>query len=250
MPDNMDYQLDHDLLELEAQLALLVPCAVPAELAASVSAELDHALVDATVDLTDAELKELEAHLELLSPTGLSTDVLMRMTEAMDRWHEHVPVEEKLVQFEQAEAVPAQVERTHAATKSGFNIYAAAAAVALLGAAAAIVMPKLNQNTNSGIASGHATSQPSSDIDSTTTPAVGATDVFSDTNDAWLVPDSLSHNVTHTSDAGVLMSRDNVPHRRIRIDYVDRVIVLDKDGREIEINRPGVQYMLIPVQTN
>lgn len=251
MPDNMDYQLDRELLELEAQLASLVPSAVPADLAASVSAQIDQSLIDAAVDVHDAELKDLEAHLGLLAPAGMSTEVLSRMTEAMDRWHEHVPVEEKVVPFGQKDSKQDSASSIRAARKSGSNnMYGAAAAVALLGAAAALVLPNWKQDDDPALVSGGSATEPALDTFSSTAPIASALDVTVEDGDAWLVPNSLSHNVTHTSDAGVLMSRDNIPHRSIRIDYVDRVIVLSEDGREIEINRPGVQYMLIPVQTN
>ena len=250
---NMDNQLDRELLELEAQLASLVPSAMPTELASSVSAQVDHSIIDASVNVHDSELKDLEAHLELLSPTGLTTDVLSRMNNAMDRWHEYVPVEEKVVPFGQSEPTQEAVHSSQATKQSNSRMYAAAAAVALLGAAAALVIPNLNQNTGSGsgLASGGNTAEPSSNgIATYPAPEIGAVDVLSENNEAWIVPNSLSHKVTHTSDAGVLMSRDNIPHRRIRIDYVDQVKILRLDGREIEIDRPGVQYMLIPVETN
>lgn len=251
MPDNMDYQLDSELLALEAQLTELVPCVVPAELAAAVSSGVNHALIDTSQDLHKEELNELENHLELLSPAGLSQDVLSRMTEAMDRWHEHVPVDDKVLLFEQPASVPAPVQKPKEVAKSGSNMYAAVAAVALLGAAAALMVPKLDQTSTSAVASGNTTIQPLLGLSSDAVTNMDIVeDTLSNTSDVWLVPDSLSHNVTNTSDAGVLMSRDNVPHRRIRIDYVDRVTVLNKEGREIEINRPGIQYMLIPVPTN
>lgn len=245
----MEYPLDDTLLELESQLSALVPCAPSSTFTERVDAEVNHSLIDASIDVHDAELKDLEAHLGLLAPAGMSGDVLTRMTEAMDRWHEHVPVEEKIVPI--GENVAQELKEQASSSKpANVSMFSAAAAVALLGAAAALVMPHFNNSSSM------ATSGSGAASNSQGAPAIfsgassNAVDVSNVPSDTWVVPDSLSHNVTQTSDAGILMTRDNVPHRSIRIDYIDRIKVLDEDGREIEINRPGVQYMLIPVQTN
>ncbi len=248
MSDNMDYQLDQELLELEAQLASLVPTALPAEVTDAVSTQIDQSLIDAAMEVHDAELKDLEAHLELLAPAGISSDVLSRMSEAMDRWHEHVPVEEKVVSFDSSEPVLETSNNGDTTRKSGLNIYAAAAAVALLGAAAALVFPGWSQSTNTQLVS--AEEPPRELIATTPVPAIGDVDVVADNQYSWPVPDSLSHKVLNAQDAGVVMSRDNIPHRNIRIDYIDRVKVLDQNGRVIELNRPGVRYILLPVKTN
>lgn len=248
MSDHMEHSLDQELLDLESQLASLVPSAMPGELVARVESAIDHSLIDAAVEMNDAELGDLETHLGQLAPAGLSGDVLSRMVRAMDRWHEFVPVEEKVVPFGASKQPSADQEQTKQKS-ANYSMYAAAAAVALLGAVAALVMPQLNQTNTVAIAGEN--TQPSQDVSSSDDLGnIHAVDVKNAPRDAWLVPDSLSHKVTNTRDTGILMTRDNVPHRSIRIDYTDQIKVLDEDGREIEITRPGVQYVLIPVQTN
>ena len=239
---------DSDLMDLEAQLALLVPSAIPRDLIDRVNAEVDLPMIDAAMNVDDSELVDLEERLGTLSPSSLSPDVLTRIAEAMDKWHEHVPVEEKVVAFNQLEeaAPKQQIERT--SKLANFRMYSAAAAVALLGALAAVVLPTWENEATPTVA----TTDSVESFNNTSLPVQSASrvNISTEASNAWLVPDSLSHKVTHTSDAGVIMSHDNIPHRSIRIDYVDGIKVLDEDGREIEINRPGVQYMLIPVETN
>ena len=247
----MEDQLDPELLALETQLASLVPSALPSTVIELVHDEVNLSMIDAATDVHDAELKDLEEHLGILSPAGLPTDVLARMSQAMDRWHEHVPVEEKVVPFGKSKKPDhLQEEIRSAKTSSSSSMYAAAAAVALLGAATAIFFPVWNNKETPMLTSGERDLVTGPDITASAIPLGNKVDISTELPNAWLVPDSLSHNVTHTTDAGVLMTRDNIPHRSIRIDYVDRIKVLAEDGREIEINRPGVQYMLIPVQTN
>ena len=75
-----------------------------------------------TRDTMDDELRAIEDQLEQLSPTAMPDDMLARMEAAMDRWHESVPVEEKIVAFE-----PIQQEKGRLRL---FNTWASAAAVA------------------------------------------------------------------------------------------------------------------------
>ena len=239
---------DSDLMDLEAQLALLVPSAIPRDLIDRVNAEVDLPMIDAAMNVDDSELVDLEERLGTLSPSSLSPDVLTRIAEAMDKWHEHVPVEEKVVPFNQLEEAAPKQQIERPSKLANFRMYSAAAAVALLGALAAVVLPTWENEATPTVA----TTDSVESFNNTSLPVQSASrvNISTEASNAWLVPDSLSHKVTHTSDAGVIMSHDNIPHRSIRIDYVDGIKVLDEDGREIEINRPGVQYMLIPVETN
>lgn len=252
MSDHIEFQLDAELLELESQLASLVPSSITAE----TTMRMEDAMHNALEQKHDEELQDLETHLGQLAPAGISSDMVTRMAEAMDRWHEYVPLEEKLVPFGDREESTSEKSKgfTHGRKSSGYGMFAAAAAVALLGAAAALIMPHMNEPSAGGTVAdtGISTDQPSVPpravvMDSRNLHSV---DVTNAPRDAWVEPGSLSHNITNTVDAGVMITRDNVPHRSIRIEYVDRIKVIDEEGREIEINRPGVQYMLIPVKTN
>lgn len=232
-----EHELTSELLELEQQLQSLVPSSVSQDLFVSMEQSMNNAGGEASS--IPGDFDNLEVHLEQMAPASMPMDMLDRMERAMDRWHEQVPVEEKVVQFGEDES---ELESTR--KQSGGGMLAAAAAVAMLGAVTALVMPHLfkesDSNINTPIASNHDVS-----VDSQASVVSHV-----EPRDAWLVPDSLSHNVTNTSDRGVVLSDDNIPHRCIQVDYVDRVKVMDDEGREFEIKRPGVRYMLLPVETN
>lgn len=241
-------KLTPELLEIERQLSALEPCALSEDLVARVEKS-----VHISTGAEDAELAELEQHLGHITPAAMPSDMISRMARAMDRWHEYVPVEEKIVEFgEQAlegavdsgtdsgagKITPGHSRRGHSA-----GMLAAVAAVALFGAVSALVMPHFHHPTSPGNGVVASVDSKSSDDDVRVTSKVQP-------RDAWLVPDSLSHKVTSTSDRGVVMTRDNTPHRCIRVEYTARMIVLDEDGREIEIKRPSIDYMLLPVETH
>ncbi len=231
MPFTSKPDLTAELRELERQLADLVPCALPEDLLVRMEASANHA--PPAMD-EDGSLDQLEAHLGQLAPATMPMDMLGRMARAMDRWHEHVPVEEKVVSFGTGNPAPAR--RPFSA-----GMLAAAAAVAVLGAATALVLPRyLDPAQSTG---GLATAD-----DSLIEPEFAVTSMV-EPRDAWLLPGSLSHKVTHTSDRGIVMTRDNTPHRCVRVDYIDRIKVQDEEGREIEIERPSVDIMLLPVET-
>ena len=196
--------------------------------------------VGAEITPAAAEFDDLEIHLEQMAPASMPEDMLGRMVRAMDRWHEHVPVEEKVVPF--GENADAQNLNQKSGRKAyGGGMIAAAAAVAMLGAVAALVLPRVmnsSESNNSVVVVGDDSIGGSNSMGS----------VVNQPHDAWLVPDSLSHNVTNTRDQGVVMSRDNTPHRCIRVDYINKMKVQDDEGREIEIERPGSNYMLLPVE--
>ena len=77
----------------------------------------------------DAELNKLEEELKKLSPQGMPDDMISRLDSAMARWHEHVPVEEKIVSLN-----PEPAEST-----GNWLGWRSVAAVAVMGAAVALV---------------------------------------------------------------------------------------------------------------
>ncbi|MBT8037743.1 MAG: hypothetical protein KJO21_09380 [Verrucomicrobiae bacterium] len=222
--------LSAELQELENQLANLVPNAVPDDLFARIGQPVNH---DPQSMPPESDLDALEEHLGQLAPSSMPMDMVGRMTRAMDRWHEHVPVEEKVVSFGVEKSTPVR-------RKWDRSLLAAAAAVAMLGAVSALVLPRfVNPAHAEGVVLNDAPAM---------TPDFSITSVV-EPRDAWLLPDSLSHKVVNTTDRGVVMTHDNTPHRCIRVDYVDRMVVQDEQGREIEIIRPSVDIMLLPVET-
>lgn len=236
---NTDHELPEDLLDLERKLHGLLPVDISSELFLRLETSMigNEDQTSATVE----SFEKLEIHLEEITPATMPSDMIDRMARAMDNWHEQVPVDEKLVAFNEG------LGRKKKARKSyGLGMWGAAAVVALLGALSALVIPNLSQDAKPVIANTVVTTEAGTSRAQVNSAApVTASSMVNNTR---LVQDSLSHKVTNTSDQGVVLSGDNIPHRCIRVDYTDRVVIESKDGRQMEINRPGVEYILIPVE--
>lgn len=241
----MEYRLDEDLRSLEAQLRSLTPKSLsdPAlqrmEKIMEQSGDLplldSESATESMMDLTDVEMC-----LSQMAPAALSNDVLTRMTRAMDNWQDT----SAQTQETESDNVLQLTQKSRPARRgSSRGMFAAAAAVALMGAIAALTLPSLQKNSSSSV-----TAQQTPDGHGQASGAV-LSDSPVDPN-AWMASDGLSHKVTNTSEKGIILSRDNTPHRCIRVDSMEKLKVKDSNGREIEIMRPTVNYMLIPVETN
>ena len=231
---NTDHELPEDLLDLEQQLHELLPVNISSELFLRLETSMigNEGEISATVE----SFENLEIHLENITPASMPSDMIDRMARAMDNWHEQVPVDEKLVAFNEGLGREKKTRKSY-----GLGMWSAAAAVALLGAFSALVMPNFTQDAKTVVTA--ETGKNAMQINS-----ANLVTASSMANNARLVQDSLSHKVTNTSDQGMVLSGDKVPHRCIRVEYTDRVVVEGKDGRQMEINCPGVEYILIPVE--
>lgn len=242
----MEHSLDDDLRAIEAQLAELAPQTMPGDLLARMDRLMggweDSKSVLTVVDSEeDHELKILEGQLSQLSPVALPDEMLSRMTHAMDRWQDHASEEGNVVSIHhQSPSAPRVFNK---------GMLKAAAAVALLGAASALLMPPLTSNHDKPTSmAGRSGSPSTSGLNSSTAHQVSSLPVspyFS-----GMGGDHLSHQVTRTSDGGVVFASDNKPLRCIRVDYIDSIKGKDAEGRDIEIKNPGVDFMFIPVETN
>ena len=226
--------LPPELVEIENALSNLVPSALSPDLVDELAGSLDD---QSDVCLDDEGLNDLERHLDQISPTTMRTDVLARMIKAMDSWHEHVPVEEKVVAFKGQ-----QTDQPELLSKSSRGMWAAAATVALLGAVTALMLPVLSPGDGDSV------------VENQVPVNSGSPDLYalgkSDTGSALVASDTLSHRVINTADRGIVMSGNEMPHRCIRLDGMETIKLEDENGREVTIDRPSVQYVLIPVHTN
>lgn len=109
-----------------------------------------------------------------------------------------------------------------------FNI-AAAAAVALLGALTAFMIPGGKNNENGNF-------QASNSNHVSTIPATNP----------HLAPASFGHNLSETRDAGVIWRGKNQPHRVIRLTYADMVTMKNEKGESYQVERPRYEYVIIP----
>ena len=234
MIENSQHKLNAELQQLENQLSELTPVALSEDFFMDLCVA-----VESVGDVYENDIETLEKQLGLTSAVALPDDMLLRMANAMDRWHQDLPVEEKVVSFgteDRTDHTELQAEKVSHWAK--WRNYSAAAAVALLGAVTALVAPNIGQVESS--------SPTFADVG-----VVPIDTIFSEVpRDAWLVPDSLSHSIVNTTENGVVMSEDNKPQRWIQIEYIDRARFIDDHGREIEVEYPGTDMMLVPIEVN
>jgi hypothetical protein len=246
----MEHNHDDKLRAVESELSHLSPHTLPSDLIARMEKELspwgeqeDAAFVADGVCVVDAGLNELEIHLTQMSASAMPDDMLSRMAEAMDRWQDE---SEKV-----GKVVPIQDEPRSIRRIFSGGMLSAAAAVAVLGAVAALAWPQVG----SGISSGNTVASedaPAPVVTNSGTLNSGSLVSMGEpvAHQESVIPGTLAHKVTRTQDKGVIFSSNNIPHRCIRVDYIDRIKAKDAEGREIEIKTPGVDFMLIPVETN
>ena len=209
--------MTHDPNFLEAQLRELHVRALDEALLSRLEAAADGTLTT----LSHQEIR-FEAVLRKTSPARLSPDFMAQLEAIV---HE-VPfaVNEKIVLFPKANtAVPHRRQRP---------LWGAAAAVALIGAITALLMP-------AGKTSDKLISQVTQVSSPVARPASGN-----------FVPASFDRGVSEVHDEGVVWKSNNQPHSLVRVVYKDKITLRDKQGRTFQVEQPRVEYMLVPAKTN
>lgn len=180
----------------------------------------------------DEELREIEDQLEQLSPAAMPDDMFARMEQAMEKWHEHVPVEEKVIPFE-----PVQKDRGGLRV---FNTWASAAAVALIAAASFVVF------------NGGDESEPTiaNSLPLTTDPIA---QVVPAQNVAGVVPASnteFDSSVTRASKDIITYDAKGRPMRVMQVEFEDEVTVRGRDGKTYKVKQPRIEYYAVPVEVH
>jgi hypothetical protein len=211
-----------DYQELEAQLKALRPVAPSPEFADRLAAIGRRATGPLTADET-----ALEASLRALTPAPLSDELERSILDRTSR------VGAKVISLPTA----------HPTRRWGRLALPAAAAVALLGAATALLVPTGPRGgTAPGITahhSGHNTaSQPPAASPQRSVPLPALAPRF--------VPAGLDSRLRQANDEGVIWTAPDQPHRVLQVIYNDRVTVMDQDGRTYPVERPRVEYILLP----
>jgi hypothetical protein len=202
-----------------------------------------------------------EQHLRNLNPAGLDGDFLARLTASAEGTLTNLLEDEAAFENQLRAIAPRTIPASlHAsllvtlgdspfavddkillfnkptagscATGKGRNTFrfnlAAAAAVALLGAIAAFMVPTetaQEQSVDTGDAP-ESFSAPFAPVPSLVAP--------------------INRNLSDTRDEGVVWRGKNQPHRVLRLTYMDQVTVLDADGNPVTEQRPRVEYIIIP----
>lgn len=208
--------MNSDLSSLEAQLRELR--AVPLD--DVFLARLEEAAGGSLAVLTPAE-ERFEARLRGASPAPLSEDFLATLESIISGVP--FPNEVKIVPFPRSRPLEVSAPRKR-------PIWAAAAAVALIGAASALWMP---------------TDKPTAQITRTTAPGTPPASAINN-----LVPASYNRGVSEVHDEGVVWKSKTQPHNLVRVVYKDRITLKDDKGRTYQVEQPRVEYLLVPAKTD
>ena len=111
--------------------------------------------------------------------------------------------------------------------------WAAAAAVAVIGAVSALMMPGDRATGPAPIAH-----QPAPGV-SHPSPASGV-----------LVPAGFNRDLREARDQGIVWQSNNEAHRVLKVVYMERVTLKGPDGRVYEVERPRVEYIHMPEQSD
>lgn len=202
----------------EQKLANLQPNKLDEDFMSRLLASTD----DSQTELTDAE-RQFETSLRKFSPPKLSSSFDSKLIGILNDTPFHV--DEKIVLFHKstsrASATPSKFRR--------FNI-AAAAAVALLGSLAAWITPAPNSDT--------VEIAPARVIQNTSPLTTSAPSSFA--------PAGFNRSLNGTRDEGVIWNPSNRPHRVMRFTYTERVTMKNEKGELIQVERPRVEYVVIP----
>ena len=132
---------------------------------------------------------------------------------------------------------PLAAEPSKPASRRGGNWLAAAAAVALLGAAAAWFVP---QGSRSGV---------SHTAENRLTPEKGVSS-NAPSLPPGLTPAGLNRGLSEATDEGVLLHGSNRPHRVLKFVYREQVTLKDAQGRTYQVEQPRVEYLIVPAKTD
>jgi hypothetical protein len=155
-------------------------------------------------------------------PSPLPADLARRLEESLSRIPH--PDTRKVVHFPALREQPA-----HPAWRK----LAAVAAVALLGSASAFLIPN---------------KPPGAPIAQTPPPARSA--AVPTFNAESLVPAGYRRGLSEAKDEGIVWQPQYGPHRRLKLVYRELVTLRDASGRVYQVERPRVEYVLVPAKVD
>jgi hypothetical protein len=208
--------MSFDPSALEADLRLLRA----ADLDASLLDRLDACANGTWTELSPAEIQR-EQQLRAISPTKLSPTLMASLEATLHN-----------VPFAKNPSIVHFPLKQPAAQHHRRNGWAAAAAVALVGAITALLIPTNHRPNNLAI------TQPNKHL-TTPSPAGGE-----------LVPAGFNRGLSEASDEGVIWQSNNQPHRVLKVVYKDQVTLKDAAGHTYQVEQPRVEYILVPAKTH
>jgi hypothetical protein len=203
-----------DLQELEAKLSVLRPAALDSGLLAR--------LADTATNIPTAlspDATEMEALLSGYRPAAMPPALAAALAEVS------APLPPAVIPF------PTAPRATADARQQRRPMLAAAAAVAILGATAALFVPRHDSPGATMAAIPRTTEARPLQSPPATTP---------------ILPAAFNTGLSQASDEGVVWQGNKSPQRVVKVVYWDRVTVVDPSGRKIEVEQPRIEYILVP----
>ncbi len=176
------------------------------------------------LDLSEEEVA-FESRLRAIRPRKVPTSLQNALLDTLS--DTPFAVDEKIVLFNK----PSSATAASGKKSSAFHLnIAAAAAFALLGSIAALMVPAKNQNDQKTAINNSAESFP---------PPLRPSPEL-------VAPAFFNSNPSETQDEGVIWQGKNQPHRVLRRTYMDQVLTKDAAGNPVTELRPRVEYVIIP----
>lgn len=213
-------RMTNDKQSLEAELRSLQATGLDEDFLSRLEAAAEGSLDQ----LTPGEIR-FEEFLRTTSPAKLSPGFMASLEDLVK--DVPFPMNEKIVLFPKGGSAPAK--------RSVYPRWSAAAAVALIGAATALLIPVGN-----GSRSGNLPVARNAVLAPVTTAA----------NPANFVPASFNRGVSEVHDEGVVWKDNNQPHSVVRVVYKELVTLKDANGRTFQVEQPKVKYVLVPARAD
>jgi hypothetical protein len=211
---------------LESELSHLTPTPISSSLldrldgamkaAAAEVSNSDDKIIEA---LAHGELSSLEESLRDLVPYGVPENMISRLDEAMSRWHEEVPLDEKIVSIKQD---PSEKRAHWIGLRS-------VATVALLGAGVAF-MPQDFFNKPAAMTQ--------------RIPVLPA----GNTSLAVFTPNTARASVVSASDHGVVWTKSGQPLRCLEVQVNNEFQFVNEKGEMLTLKQPKTEVRFTPVK--
>lgn len=215
-----------------------IPSILERELKSMRPRELDQAFLsrltacaeESFTSLSEEET-DFESQLRAIAPRNAQASLQAKLLDSIG--DAPFSVDEKIVLFNRSRQAPTQAAPAKRNKIIRLN-FAAAAAVALLGALTALMLPTANPGA-APLA-----------VASAETGNIVPAPPHSSPNTAPAVFNRYNRNLTETSDEGVFWHTENQPYRVYRQSYTDRVTQENAAGETIERKQPHIEHVLIP----
>lgn len=182
------------------------------------------------------EPQTLERELAALAPSRVPARLLERIEAGIAALPD--PAAAKVVPFPAPNRPAAPV----AARRPAW--LAAAAAVALVGAVAAFLAPPQRQTATAARQAPAFVPAPVPALERTASSAPERKSAAP----GGFVPTDSRAGVRDVRDEGLLWTPDHQPLRRVRVEYYQRFTLVNGRGERLEVERPRVEYFLLPLK--